>query len=131
LAYFEVKPSNENIVTAECVKARQLVADLKGGRVWLAMGAPAAETPNILPLNQWPLEINIAEILSTPENRYYFLEDRRDDRIYWLQADQVSGVFSRSYMVGGPGISTDHDRLPLMRPNIVAAYEAARTAFSG
>jgi hypothetical protein len=128
-AHFEVKPSNDGIVTEECTKARQLAADRNGQRVWLAMGAPAAETPNILPLEKWPLSTKIEEILGTPENRYYFLEDRRDDRVYWLQANFVSGNFKESYMVGGPGVSTDHERLPLLRPNIVAAYKAAHNAF--
>jgi hypothetical protein len=114
-AYFEVKPSNENIVTDECVKARQLAADIDPARVWLAMGAPAANTPNILPLNQWPLETEIGDILSTMENRYFFLEDRRDDHVYWLQANIVdSDYFRETYMVGGPGVSTDHDRPPIM-----------------
>ena len=128
-AYFEVKPANDEIVTEECVKARQLAADRKGERVWLAMGAPSAEVPNILPLEKWPQSTEIQEILGTPENRYYFLEDRRDDRIYWLQSNHISGDFKESYMVGGPGISTDHERLPLLRPNIAAAYRAAHNAF--
>lgn len=127
--YFEVKPANDDIVTEECVKARQLSEDRSGQRVWLSMGAPAAGSPNILPLNQWPMTVSIQEILSTSENRCYFLEDRRDDRVYWLQADHVSGGFRHSYAVGGPGRSTDHDRLPIMRPNIEAAYRAAQVAF--
>src|SRR5215216_2321763 len=51
-AYFEVKPANDAIVTEECRKARQLAFDLQGEPVWLAMGIPEAEAPNILLLNE-------------------------------------------------------------------------------
>jgi hypothetical protein len=83
----------------------------------------------VLPLNQWPIQVDIAEILSVPENRYRFMEDRRDGGIYWLQAEFVSGRFSHSYMVGGPGISTDHDRLPLVEGRVLEAYTSAAVAF--
>jgi hypothetical protein len=33
-------------------------------------------------------------------------------------------------MVGGPGKSTDYDRLPLMQPKIQAAYDTAESEFS-
>jgi hypothetical protein len=128
-AFFEVKPANDGIVSAECVKARQLAADLKGKRVWLAMGAPAADAQNILPLEKWPLATKIEGILADPENRYFILEDRRDDKIYWLQSNQVSGVFRHTYMIGGPGVSTTHDRAPLLRDSVAKAYAAAEKAF--
>lgn len=128
-AYFEVKPSSESIVTDECVRARTLSRDRPKQRVWLAMGAPDADRGNVLPLNQWPIRTDIAEILSMPENRYRFMEDRRDEGIYWLQAEFVSGGFSHSYMVGGHGVSTDHDRLPMIKGRILEAYESAGSAF--
>lgn len=45
-AYFEVKPSNDGIVTVEATKARSLAHDRPGQRVWLAVGAPAPKTPS-------------------------------------------------------------------------------------
>lgn len=124
-AWFEVKAGNDAIVTAEAAKARLLSADQKGHRVWLAIGPPSAEEPNILTLEQWSPEVPIEEILGTPENRYRFLEDRRDDEIYWLQADFVTGGFRHSFGVGGPGVETDHDRLPVLHGRVLAAYNAA------
>lgn len=124
-AYFEVKPSSESIVTEECVRARTLSQDRPKQRMWLAMGAPDAERSNVLPLNQWPFQTDIAEILSVPENRYRFMEDRRDDGVFWLQSEFVGGGFSSSYMIGGSGTSTDHDRLPLIKGRILQAYRVA------
>lgn len=123
-AYFEVKPSNEKIVTEECVKARQLAADRPGARVWLSIGGPAPKTPNVLPLDQWSQDISIEEILKRPENRYWFHEDRRDERVYWLHAEGAHG-----YMVGGPGDSTDHFREPLNHRHVEEGYRAALAAF--
>jgi hypothetical protein len=130
-AYFEVKPSSDAIVTAECVRARTLAADRPRQRVWLAMGAPDAERANVLPLNQWPIEVGIEAILAAPENRYRFMEDRRDDQIYWLHSEFVEGQFAHSYMIGGKGVSTDHERLPMIKGRIERAYVTARNAFSG
>ncbi|NDW05557.1 hypothetical protein [Jiella pacifica] len=127
-AYFEVKAANDAIVSAECVRARTLAADRPGQRVWLAAGAPSFEPPNILTLEQWHVEVPIATILSDPENRYCFLQDRRDEGVYWLQANAVGGGFRRTFMVGGPGVVTTHDRVPLMLPHIEAAYAAAAAA---
>lgn len=127
-AWFEVKPNNEAVVTEECVKARILARDLKGKRVWLAMGAPSAETTNILPLDHWGEEVTIEQILEAPENRYKILEDRRDEQVYWLLSEFVQGSFSECYVIGGPGVSTDHDRLPMMMKHVDAAYKAARAA---
>jgi hypothetical protein len=78
-AWFEVKAENDAIVTQEASKARQLAADRPGQRVWLAIGSPNSEGGNILTLDQWTKEVPIEKILETPENRYRFLEDRRDD----------------------------------------------------
>ncbi|WP_164155835.1 hypothetical protein [Sandarakinorhabdus rubra] len=112
-------------MTEEAGKARRLAADQPHQRVWLAMGAPNAGAPNILTLEKWNEGVSIEEILSTRENRYRLLEDRRDEGVYWLQADFVKGGFRHSYSVGGPGVSTDHDRLPLLHRRVAAAYEAA------
>jgi hypothetical protein len=81
-AYFEVKPSSDEVVTAEATKARCLAHDRPGQRVWLAMGGPAPKTPNVLVLDQWPQEVPIQDILKDPQNRYWFHEDRRDERVY-------------------------------------------------
>lgn len=126
-AWFEVKGGSDAIVTEEATKARLLANDRQGERVWLAVGVPNPEAGNILLLDEWPHETTIEEILGSPENRYRFLEDRRDDRYYWLQADFVTGGFRHSFGAGGPGESTDHDRLPIMGPHIEAAYTAAST----
>lgn len=124
-AYFEVKPSNEAVVTEECSKARQLAQDQQDANVWLAMGAPNAKNANILPLSQWPNETAIEEILAAPENRYQILEDRRDEGIYWLLSEFVEGSFSRAFAIGGPGTNTNHDRLPLMHWSVEKAYQSA------
>jgi hypothetical protein len=126
-AYFEVKAENDAIVTEECRKARQLAADLDGKRVWLAAGGPSADRPNILMLEHWKPEDTIEDILKAPENRYQFLEDRRDENVYWLQSHYVTGSFSRSYCIGGPGVSTNHDRLPLLHRRVAEGYEAAKS----
>jgi hypothetical protein len=120
-AYFEVKPSNDEIVTDEATKARCLAHDRPGQQVWLAIGAPAPKTPNILVLDRWPREVTIEEILSKPENRYWFHEDRRDERVYWLHSEGHHG-----FVVGGPGTSTDHDRPPLNHRHVAEAYKLAR-----
>jgi hypothetical protein len=127
-AYLEVKADNDAIVTAECARARRLAADRPAQRVWLAAGAPSFDPPNILTLEQWHIDAPIADILSDPENRYHFLQDRRDEGIYWLQANAVGGGFRQTFLVGGPGKVTDHLREPLMLPHIAAAYAAAAEA---
>lgn len=129
-AYFEVKPRSDQIVTSECVRARTLAADRPSRRVWLAMDAPDSEKANVLPLNQWPIETPIEAILAAPENRYRFMEDRRDEQIYWLHSEFIRDQFAHSYMVGGKGVSTDHERLPLIKGQIERAYAAASGAFA-
>lgn len=124
-AYFEVKAANDAIVTAECSRARRLAADRLGQRVWLAAGAPSFDPPNILTLEQWDVAMPIDEILKNPENRYHFLQDRRDEGIFWLQANAVEGGFRHTFMVGGPGQETDHNREPLMLERIRKAYMEA------
>lgn len=123
-AYFEVKPSNDEIVTAEATKARCLAHDRPGQRVWLAIGAPAPKTPNILVLDRWDRDVPIECILRDPDYRYWFHEDRRDERVYWLHSEMVHG-----FMIGGPGHSTDHDRYPLNHRYVAEAYGLARSAF--
>jgi hypothetical protein len=123
-AYFEVKPSSDQVVTEEATKARCLAHDRPGQRVWLAIGAPAPKTPNILPLNQWNIDVSIEDILGSPDNRYWFHEDRRDEKIYWLHSEMVHG-----YTIGGPGVSTDHFREPLNHRYVAKAYDLARAAF--
>jgi len=78
-------------------------------------GAPDENSANILLLNQWPIDTGIETILAVQENRYRFMEGRRDDRVYWLHAEFVAGYFAHSYMVGDKGISTDHERLPMIK----------------
>ncbi len=125
-AWFEVKAESDDIVTEEAARARQLAADNPGTRVWLAIGQPKADAGNILTLEAWPTAISIKEILAAMENRFRFLEDRRDDSVYWLHAEYVTGDLNQSFMIGGPGVSTDHDRLPLLHRRVRAAYDAAR-----
>jgi hypothetical protein len=128
-AYFEVKPSSEAVVTSECRKSRLLSQDRPGQRVWLAMGGPSPLTANILTFEQWGPSTTIETILSTTEYRYKFLEDRRDELVYWLQADAVNGGFVHSFLVGGKGTVSQHDRLPLLHRHVERAYSAARAAF--
>jgi len=123
-AYFEVKPSSDEIVTAEATKARCLAHDRPGQRVWLAIGGPAPKTPNVLVLDRWPVDVPIEDILSSPENRYWFHEDRRDERVYWLHSEMFHG-----FAVGGPGTWTDHDRPPLNHRHVAEAYKRALAAF--
>jgi hypothetical protein len=124
-AYFEVKPSSEEIITEECVKARCLAHDLPKANVWLSIGAPSMDIANILPLSLWGHEKGIEEILQAEENRYMILEDRRDDEVYWLHSEFTEGSFAHSFMIGGRGQPTDHDRLPLLHKNVVGAYDKA------
>lgn len=127
-AYFEVKGGSEAIVTDEATKARRLAADHANLRVWLAIGPPEAKIANILPLDQWEHADAIDQILLTSENRYRFLEDRRDADIFWLQADFVEGGFKQSFLVGGTGRITDHARLPIETDRLAAAYKASAQA---
>jgi len=123
-AYFEVKPSNEQIVSEECRKARLLSHDKPGQRVWLSIGAPAAKSPKILVLERWGKDTPIEHILANQENRFWIHEDRRDEKVYWLHHQEVQG-----FVIGGPGEETDHMREPMNHWNVEAAYELARSAF--
>ncbi|NEW87238.1 hypothetical protein DU475_08180 [Rhodopseudomonas sp. WA056] len=122
-AYFEVKPNDEKIVTEESVKARCLSHDKPGQRVWLAIGGPAPKTANVLVLEKWKRDVPIEEILGNSDNRYWFHEDRRDEKVYWLHSENVEG-----FVVGGPGKSTIHERPPLNHATVEKAYFAARIA---
>lgn len=122
-AYFEVKPSDEAIVSEESVKARCLAHDKPGQRVWLSIGGPAPMTANVLVLEKWKRDVPIEEILANHDNRYWFHEDRRDENVYWLHSEGVEG-----FPVGGPGVSTSHDRPPLNHRTVAKAYDAARSA---
>lgn len=119
-AYFEVKPNSEEIVTEECIKARCLSKDRPGQRVWLTLGGPAPNTPNILPLEIWKENVSIDSILQDPKNRYWFHEDRRDERVYWLHSEMHHG-----FEIGGPGQSTFHEREPLNHRQVAIAYKMA------
>lgn len=123
-AYFEVKPADDRIVSDECYKARLLAHDRPKQRVWLAIGAPAARTPNILVLERWNKETPIELILAQPEHRFWIHEDRRDEQVYWLHHEQVQG-----FVIGGPGKETDHMREPMNHWNVKEAYDLAWRAF--
>lgn len=127
-AYLEVKPNSDSIVTEECVKARQLAFDLQGTgiNVWLATGGPSKNNGNIIPLSDWDKEDDIRHILSVTENRYIFMQDRRDEGIYWLHAEDSRGNMRRTFLVGGWGKVTDHDREPIMFGLVEESYEKAR-----
>ena len=96
-AFLEVKPNSDQIVSNECIKARQLANDVKNEKtkVWLATGAPSTQAPNIIPLSDWKLEDSIEDILTSRENRYVFHQDRRDDGIFWLYSDNITGVVEK------------------------------------
>ncbi|GAA5191484.1 hypothetical protein [Ferrimonas gelatinilytica] len=131
-AYLEVKPDNTEVITAECRKARVLGQELKDQRrsVWLALGPPSEEFANIIILSEWNLEDDIEVILGSYVNRYQIQEDRRDEKVYWLLCeDEVGEGFRRAYMVGGPGDSTDHDRLPMIIRTVKRAYDLASKPF--
>ena len=127
-AFLEVKPNSDQIVTNECIKARQLANDVKNEKtkVWLATGAPSTQAPNIIPLSDWKLEDSIEDILTSRENRYVFHQDRRDDGIFWLYSDNITGSMNRTYLIGGWGVETDHLREPLMFGIVKEAYAKAR-----
>lgn len=122
-AYFEVKPSDEKIVSEESVKARCLAHDKPGKRVWLSIGGPAPKTANVLVLEKWRRDVPIEDILADPDNRFWFHEDRRDEKVYWLHSEEVEG-----FVIGGPGVSTSHERPPLNHRTVAKAYDAARSA---
>lgn len=119
-AWFEVKPAHDAIVTDECVKARTLAKDQTDRKVWLAMGVPAADKFNVLPLEKWNDGISIEDILGPPENRFQFQEDRRDEDVFWLRSNEGSGM--SGFVIGGPGKSTPHFREPLVHRRVEAAY---------
>lgn len=123
-AYFEVKPSDDAIISVEARKARILAYDRPAQKVWLAAGAPSPKTPNILPLNKWDRLTPIEHILSTPEWRYWIHEDRRDEKIYWLHSYQYEG-----YEIGGPGKSTMHYKEPMNHRNVERGFALALAAF--
>ncbi|MGO7130384.1 hypothetical protein AB9E06_05920 [Rhizobium leguminosarum] len=127
-AFIEVKPDNDEIVTEEAAKARLLSKDEPDLNVWIAMGAPHPAASPIILLKEWKPDVPVATILARPENKYRILEDRRDEGIYWLQADWEPGAFARSFAIGGPGSSTDHDRLPMLHRTVEKAFVAARQA---
>lgn len=124
-AYFEVKPDNDVIVTAECTKARQLSIDNPAYRVWLAMGPPAADTSNILVLEEWEVDEPLENILSDTERKYIFMEDRRDEGVYWLYAYNLEqSMYRHCFCIGGIGSQSDHDRAPMIHRRVREAYDA-------
>lgn len=128
-AFFEVKPSDDKIVTEEAFKARQLSLDHPGMNVWLAIGAPSAATRNILVLNSPKgivqdmngSELSTEDLLSDEKYRFQFLEDRRDEGVYWLHSDDYL-----DFMIGGPGTPTEHFRDPMLIRQVELAYQEAR-----
>jgi hypothetical protein len=82
------------------------------------------KTPNVLPLEQWEHSVTIGEILGDPGHRYWFHEDRRDERVYWLHSEGRAG-----FEIGGPGTSTPHDRPPVHHWNVEIGYNSAIAAF--
>ena len=123
-----MKPNSDQIVTNECVKARKLSRDLQQDktRVWLSTGGPSEQTPNIIPLSDWKFEDDIGLILASRENRYVFHQDRRDEGIFWLYSSTAAGWMRTTYLVGGWGDITDHNREPLMFGLVEKAYKSAR-----
>lgn len=126
--FIEVKPDNDKIVTEEADKARLLSKDRPDLNVWIAMGAPNPASSPVIVLKEWAPEVPIATILERPENKYRFLEDRRDEGVYWLQAEWETQSFRKSFAIGGPGTPTTHDRLPLLHRTVETAFDEARRA---
>jgi hypothetical protein len=128
-AYLEVKPNSDSIITEECVKARQLAHDLEGQaiKVWLSTGGPSEQNGNIIPLSSWNKSDDIAHILAVKENRYMFYQDRRDEGLFWLYAEDNDETMRQTYLIGGWGIETDHTREPLMFGLVKKSYELARS----
>lgn len=127
-AFIEVKPDNDKIVTEEAEKARLLSSDRSDLNVWIAMGTPHPTASPIIVLREWKPDVPVATILERPENKYRILEDRRDERIYWLQAEWELDSFARSFVIGGPGTATDHERLPMLHRTVQEAFAAAQRA---
>ncbi|NKK36815.1 hypothetical protein GFL72_19545 [Rhizobium leguminosarum bv. viciae] len=127
-AFIEVKPNNDAIVNQEAAKARLLSKDRPDLNVWIAMGAPHPTTSPIIVLKEWKPDVPVETILSRPENKYRILEDRRDEGIYWLQAEWEPESFARSCAIGGPGSATDHDKLPMLHRTVARAFAAAAEA---
>ena len=137
-AYLEIKPDSDAIVTQECFKAQCLAIDLRETEpetsVWLATGAPDSNQARIIPLSQRldlmgrtegiVAQTEIENSLSDEYGRYFLLEDRRDDGIFWLVAGNYnSNEIPHAFSVGGWGIPTDHDRYPIMTKAITRAYQ--------
>lgn len=120
-AYIEVKPNSHDVVVQETKKALELSTNIKSS-FWLALGAPDSNNYNIFVLSDYGRETLVEDIIRNTDNAYRFLEDRRDERIYWLEAKGQHHHFS----VGGPGVSTDHDRFPELHKTVEKAYEAVK-----
>ena len=69
-------------------------------------------------------EKSLVQATLEPDNYWQFLEDRRDDRFYWISRDY------EGESIVGPGTSTDHERDPIMKDNVERGYdESATTRF--
>jgi hypothetical protein len=121
--WFEVKPDHDGTIVGESDRPLAFSRMGGGNAVWIASGPPSKETRNILRLERLGEESLVQATLNS-DNYWQFLEDRRDDRIYWISRDY------EGESIGGPGTSTDHDRDPIMRDNVERAYdESATTRF--
>lgn len=55
------------------------------------------------------------------EGPLQLLEDRRDREVYWLGSE----VTGHHFTIGGPGVPTDHDRLPVVSDRLANALQRA------
>jgi hypothetical protein len=106
--WFEVKPDETD--GAE-VSLFQALVDATGQPGIIAYGPPSPGREHLLYFAPF----------AEPAGPYHLAEDRRDDGYYWLASAD------HSFGIGGPGRSTNHDRLPAVsdRP-IMRAFEGAR-----
>jgi hypothetical protein len=121
--WFEVKPDHDGTIVGEADRPLAFSRMQGGNAVWIASGPPSKETRNILRLERLGKNSLVQET-ANHDNYWQFLEDRRDERVYWIVREYEGDC------IGGPGISTDHDKFPIMGSNIERAYnESATTRF--
>jgi hypothetical protein len=83
-----------------------------GKRVIVADGQPAFAKENL----------TLIDGENAGEGSWTWGEDRRDKDVYWLtKLDGTAGI-----CLGGPGVSTDHDRPPVVGDRVRAAFDKAK-----
>jgi hypothetical protein len=111
--WLEVKGSEP---TPREVRLCEELAQASGSEVLLAIGGPEPRG-QIIWFGRDDPEIG-------PDDRFYFLADRRDEEVFWLMAH--AGHFATA--VGPSRERSDHDRAPVINAQLKAAYDAASSA---